>query len=156
MGFQKQIFLFVVSIIISLTAGQARAVIQLGDNVSAPYIALFNEDIGSNSSYEQVVPGGALEVFMHNTISTTLALGAGGLYHFTITEQKSYIPYAGGAPILFPALTGSTPDVFTATGQLAPGFRDDSTHGWGGEGRSATASPPPAAFATLLRAEVSR
>lgn len=129
---RKHIFFFVLSIFLYLSAGQARAVIQLGDNVRAPYFDLFNEDIEPNSAFEQVVPGGALELLINKTVSNTLALGVGGLYHRNITEQKMYIPYAGGTPIVFPALTGSTPDVFTATGQLAPGFRDDSTHGWGG------------------------
>lgn len=128
-----KLLLFVVSIFLSLTAGQARAVIQLGGNVNAPYINLFEEDIMPGSSYEQAVPGGALELLSFKR-TQTLAPGAGGLYHWTFNQQRysmSY-PYGVSPAVVFPALTISTPDVFTATGNLAPGYRDDSLHGWGG------------------------
>lgn len=135
MGFQKQIFLFVVSIIFSLTAGQARAVIQLGDNVKVPYISLFDEDEmvdAHTQSYAQIIPGGAQEILISKPPVASFVLGLGGLYHANITDQRMYIPYAGVTPILFPPLSYSTPDVFNSAGQLLPGYREDSLHQMGG------------------------
>jgi len=126
-------FLFVVSIIIALTAGQARAVIQLGDNVNVPYISLFDEDeMVDTQRYAQIVPGGAQEILINKPPIVSFVLGVGGLYHANITDQRMYIPYAGGAPIVFPALSYSTPDVFNSAGQLLPGYREISLHQMGG------------------------
>lgn len=124
--------LFVVPIFFSLSVGQTLA-IEVGDNVNAPYINLFEEDIMPGSAYEQAVPGGALEALSVKR-SQTLAPGAGGLYHWTVSQRRyvMHYPYGVSPPVVFPELSLSTPDVFTATGQLAPGYRDDSTHGWGG------------------------
>lgn len=133
MGFKKHIFLFVVSIIISLTAGQARAVIQLGDNVSVPFISLFDEDeMVDVQRYAQIVPGGPQEILISKPPVASFVPGLGGLYHANITDQRMYLPYAGGAPILFPALNLSTPDVFNSAGQLLPVYREVSLHQMGG------------------------
>lgn len=128
----RMLFSFFVPIFFSLSAGQAHAV-ALGDNVSAPYINLFEEDIKPGSAYEQAVPGGALELLSLKRYGT-LAPGAGGFYHWTINQQSYYqsYPYGASPAVVFPVLSLSTPDIFTATGQLAPGYRDDSTHGLGG------------------------
>lgn len=128
----RTLFSFIVSIFLSLTAGQAHA-IALGDNVKAPHINLFEEDIMPGLNYEQAIPGGALELLSLKR-SQMLVPGAGGLYHLNVNQQRYFMtyPYGASPPVVLPALTISTPDVFTATGQLAPGYRDDSLHGWGG------------------------
>lgn len=132
---RQMLFSFVVSLFL-FTAGPTHAV-WLGDNVRVPYISLFR-DSGPNFHYEQIVPGGALEVTASDWLFS-LVSGVGGLYHFNANWRSKIIPYAGGATVFSPWVPFTTPDVFTASGQLASGYSAEGLMGgWFTSGGGAT------------------
>ncbi len=124
----KRTILFIISLLL-LATGAANAVV-LGDNVRAPYFDLFGNT--SWPKYEQMLPGGALEILATN-FSQSIALGVGGRYHLTMSDQEKYIPYSTAVvvvtPVVYPPFVFTSPDVLDAAGNLAPQFAGYHTGG---------------------------